>query len=140
MKSVFADALYWVAIVRPNDQWKETALQARKTLQKVMLVTTDEVLTEFFALLAKSGPELRKASVRMVRKILNNPNVKVMHQTHEGFLNGIERFGKREDKNYSLTDCISMNVMDSEGIKEVLTNDHHFEQEGFKVLISKNDE
>ena len=28
-----------------------------------------------------------------------------------------------------------MNVMYSEGIKEVLTNDRHFEQEGFVVLI-----
>jgi len=31
-----------------------------------------------------------------------------------------------------------MNVMESHGLTEVLTNDHHFEQEGFAVLIKKN--
>jgi hypothetical protein len=29
-----------------------------------------------------------------------------------------------------------MNVMDARGIREILTNDHHFEQEGFVVLIT----
>ena len=28
-----------------------------------------------------------------------------------------------------------MNAMDAEGITDVLTNDHHFEQEGYKILI-----
>ena len=28
-----------------------------------------------------------------------------------------------------------MNTMDAEGITDVLTHDHHFEQEGFNVLI-----
>ena len=39
------------------------------------------------------------------------------------------------DKGYSLQDCVSMNVMESEGINHVLTNDRHFEQEGFVVLM-----
>jgi hypothetical protein len=29
-----------------------------------------------------------------------------------------------------------MNVMPREGLTEVLTNDHHFTQEGFQVLFS----
>ena len=30
-----------------------------------------------------------------------------------------------------------MNVMEAESITEILTNDHHFEQEGFVVLMRK---
>ena len=30
-----------------------------------------------------------------------------------------------------------MNTMTAEGLTEVLTNDHHFEQEGYTVLIKK---
>jgi predicted nucleic acid-binding protein len=30
-----------------------------------------------------------------------------------------------------------MNAMDAEGIREVLTNDHHFEQEGYTILIRR---
>jgi len=31
-----------------------------------------------------------------------------------------------------------MNVMESHAMSEVLTNDHHFEQEGFNVLIRRS--
>jgi uncharacterized protein len=37
-------------------------------------------------------------------------------------------------KEYSFTDCIAMQVMRQEG-PEVLTNDHHFTQEGFYILF-----
>ena len=41
----------------------------------------------------------------------------------------------RPDKGYSLTDCISMQTMRREGLTEILTNDRHFEQEGFRALF-----
>jgi len=47
---------------------------------------------------------------------------------------GLERYRARPDKHYSLTDCISMQMMRKEGITEALTN-RHFEQEGFKALF-----
>ena len=136
MKAVFADSLYWVAIVRPNDQWSEAARKARQELGQVLLVTTDEVLTEFLAALSRGGPSLRQRAVEMVQAILTSPDVEVVAQTRDGFMAGLERYKDREDKNYSLTDCVSMNVMDARGIREILTNDHHFEQEGFVVLIT----
>ena len=43
--------------------------------------------------------------------------------------------GLGPDKGYSLTDCISMNVMRRDGLIEVLTNDEHFTQEGFSCLL-----
>jgi len=139
MKTVFADALYWIAIVRPKDPWKLPAQEAREAIGNAILVTTDEVLTEFLAALSKGGPQLRKTAVDMVRTIMKNPNVRVVPQTREGFLKGLDRFERRPDKDYSLTDCISMNVIEAEGIREVLTNDHHFEQEGFTILIRKGE-
>jgi predicted nucleic acid-binding protein len=39
----------------------------------------------------------------------------------------------RPDKGYSLVDCISMQTMRTEGLTEALTNDRHFEQEGFRA-------
>jgi predicted nucleic acid-binding protein len=30
-----------------------------------------------------------------------------------------------------------MNTMDAKGIREILTNDHHFEQEGYVLLIKR---
>jgi predicted nucleic acid-binding protein len=37
------------------------------------------------------------------------------------------------DKGYRLTDCISMQTMHREGLTDILTNDKHFEQEGFRA-------
>ena len=34
-------------------------------------------------------------------------------------------------------DCISMDTMRQMGLTEVLTNDHHFTQEGFTILIKR---
>jgi predicted nucleic acid-binding protein len=136
MKKVFADCHYWIAIVKPGDQWAEAAKSAKTLLGEALIVTTDEVLTEFLAAL-RSGEYMRKQAAKMVRFILENPNVKVIPQTRDSFLKGLAFYESRNDKEYSLIDCISMNVMKNESLVEVLTNDRHFEQEGYTVLIKK---
>ena len=64
-----------------------------------------------------------------------NPTVLVVPQGRESFLAGLELYRARPDKGYSLVDCISMYTMRQEGITEALTNDRHFEQEGFRALF-----
>jgi hypothetical protein len=59
----------------------------------------------------------------------------VVPQSHESFLAGLHLFQRRPDKGYSLVDCISMNAMRSRSIREVLTDDRHFAQEGFTPLL-----
>ena len=137
MRTVFADAVYWIAIVKPNDPWLIDAMAARKRLGKTRIVTTEEVLGEFLAALRK-GPHMRHMAVEMVHAILSNPNIRVVPQSRDSFLKGLARYDERRDKHYSLQDCISMNVMEFESITEVLTNDHHFEQEGFTVLMRRD--
>jgi predicted nucleic acid-binding protein len=56
-------------------------------------------------------------------------------QIRESFLSGLQLYRDRPDKGYSLTDCISMQTMRREELTEVLTNDRHFEQEGFRALF-----
>lgn len=137
MKKVFIDTLYWIAIVNPNDSWEKAAKQAKDTLGDVLMITTDEVLTEFLTALSKSGEYLRKQAACFVRAILRNANVRVIPQSRESFIKGLSFYEQRADKKYSLTDCISMNVMKAESISDVLTHDHHFSQEGYNVLIQK---
>jgi len=61
--------------------------------------------------------------------------VRVIPQSHDSFLSGMALYGARLDKGYSLTDCVSMAAMRREGLSDVLTNDKHFEQEGFRALF-----
>ena len=78
---------------------------------------------------------LRSRAVETVREILSDPAVHVIPQSHEAFLAGFELYAGRPDKGYSLTDCISMHTIRREGVLDVLTNDRHFEQEGFRALF-----
>jgi predicted nucleic acid-binding protein len=139
MKAVFADTAYWIAVALPKDGWHNAAKTARADLGPVAVVTTDEVLTEFLAAFSKCGSNLRGKAVTTVRAIMSNANIKVVPQSRDSFQKGLHRYETRPDKHYSLQDCISMNVMESEGISEVLTSDHHFEQEGFTVLMNRTD-
>ena len=135
MRAIFADTVYWVAIVGPNDPYGRAARAARRDAGSCTVVTTDEVLCEFVTAFSRGGPMFRERAVRTVRTLLDSPIVKVLAQSRDSFLRALERFSKRPDKEYSLTDCSSMNAMDVERIQDVLTNDHHFQQEGYNVLI-----
>ena len=137
MNAVFADTVYWVATLRPDDPWRSAALQAYRRISPVRLVTTDEVLVEFLALVSGADPGVRKRAAMLVRALLSHPNVDVYAQSRESFLGGLSLYEVRPDKGYSLTDCIAMNTMRAAGITEVLTSDHHFEQEGFVVLMKR---
>jgi predicted nucleic acid-binding protein len=66
---------------------------------------------------------------------LTNPAIRVVEQSRDSFLAGLDLYQSRPDKGYSLTDCISMQTMRRGRITEALTNDHHFEQEGFRALF-----
>jgi hypothetical protein len=59
-----------------------------------------------------------------------------MPSSNELFAAGVELYATRPDKEWSLTDCISFVVMEREGLTDALTGDRHFEQAGFKVLLS----
>jgi predicted nucleic acid-binding protein len=78
---------------------------------------------------------MRRKAVANARRILENAAVRVIPQSHDSPLAGVTLYEARPDKGYSLTDCISIQTMWIEGLTEVLTNDRHFEQEGFRALF-----
>lgn len=140
MRAAFVDTFYWVALANPRDQWHQRAMRVSGSLGQARLVTTDEVLVEFLTLLSSYGPEMRQTAVRLARSIFRDPNIQVLPQTRNSFLSGLELYEGRLDKQYSLTDCISMQTMRDHGLTEVLTNDDHFTQESFRILLTEEDE
>lgn len=134
MKAVFVDTHYLVASINPLDQWHEGALQMEKQLAGIKLVTTEEVLVETLNYFCSLGTHARLKVARVVHRLFERADVEVIPQTETSFLAGIKLFEERPDKGYSMTDCISMNVMREHGLTEVLTNDPHFRQEGYRLL------
>ena len=135
MSDVFADTNFWVALTDPRDQWNSAAQATACSLASRRLVTTDEVLTEFLAFFAARGRHFREVATLTVRTILQDRSVEVVPQTHDSFLTALAYYEARPDKGYSLTDCVSMSVMRVRSLTDVLTNDEHFRQEGFRTLL-----
>jgi predicted nucleic acid-binding protein len=133
VRRVFADTVYWLAIFVPGDPWAQSteAVDCSDTI----LVTTEEVLSEFLAAVSAHGDRTRRLACQLIREILRDPSIEVAAQSHESFLAGLTLYERRPDKQYSLADCISMNVMRQRKNREVLTNDRHFAQEGFTRLL-----
>jgi len=92
-------------------------------------------LAEYLTFFATAPEQMRRKAVMNARRILDDPGVRVVPQSRESFLSGMALYEARPDKGYSLVDCISMQTMRLQGLTEVLTNDRHFEQEGFRVLF-----
>jgi predicted nucleic acid-binding protein len=132
----FADTFYWVALLLRRDRWHARVTAFNHTLRhEDVLYTTDAVILEFLATFSTAGAYFRQEAVTRVDDMLSNPFIQVVEVTRAKLLEGLTLYRDRPDKAYSLTDCISMQTMRREGLKEVLTNDHHFTQEGFHILF-----
>ena len=135
MRRVFADTLYWVAITHRKDQWHLAAVRVSRTITGCHLITTDEVLTEVLNAFCEAGPMLRQRAAMLVSKLQSKSTVTVHCSPARPSLAGLALYDARPDKQYSLTDCISMEAKRQEGVNEILTNDNHFKQEGFTILL-----
>ena len=136
MRRVFLDTFYLMALLLPYDQWHAMAIEWETRIHdSIHFVTTHEILTEFLASVVAAGAYFRGRAVGTIEQMRRDPRVTIIPPSLDLFDRGLERYRRRPDKEYSLTDCISMVVMEDEGITEALTHDHHFEQEGFVILI-----
>ena len=131
MKTVFADAFYFVALLNRADQHHSRAVAAARKLRDNLL-TTEWVLTELADALAKSSS--RALIAPFIRTLEQDPNVTIVPATHHLLNLGLRLYEERRDKEWSLTDCISFVVMTDAGI-EALTGDKHFAQAGFTALL-----
>jgi predicted nucleic acid-binding protein len=132
---LFADTFYWVALLNLRDPFHARVVSFSLSLGTARMVTTDEVLTEVLNWFSRSGPLLRGKAAALIHNLRSNPTVDVPPQTRADFDAALALYELRPDKEYSLTDCRSMLAMRSLGLTEVLTNDHHFTQEGFTILF-----
>ena len=135
MRTLFADAGYWIAVLHSRDQLHVRARALAAGLGSTAIVTTQLVLVETLDHLAGLGERHRSLAVRLVRELDANPDVKVVPQTDAQFRAAIERYAARPDQTWSLTDCASFLVMEERNITEALAYDRDFEQAGFTALL-----
>ena len=85
MSVVFADTFYWIALTNRRDSAHRAVTHFTTTLAAHAVVTSDEVLTEFLAYCA-SDRMLRGAAGLAVRRLVNNPDIRVVPQSRNSFL------------------------------------------------------
>lgn len=134
MRTVFADANYWIGLFNPKDQLHDAAMAASRTLTRTRLVTSEMVLVEVLNGLAEY-PALRGQVVLAVDAIMADPNTEVVPQSALLFRDALAHFRQHHDKQWGLTDCSSFVIMRQRGLHEALTHDHHFEQAGYTALL-----
>jgi uncharacterized protein len=132
MNEVFADAFYFIAMLNPSDRFHAAAVAATRDLDR-RLLTTRWVLTEVADALCSVG--IRHLVHRFLERIERDGNTHVVPTDSDWYARGLALYGNRPDKSWSLTDCISFEVMAENDVHEALTGDHHFVQAGFRALL-----
>lgn len=130
--TVFADTYALLAWLNPRDQ-SHARVAAYLDGFTGRLVTTEWVLMEVAD--ALSSPEARMRAVEFLTAVRADAQFDVAGYLPEIYEAGFDLFASRPDKAWSLTDCISFQVMRDRGLSDALTADHHFEQAGFRAVF-----
>ena len=135
MKNIFMDANGWIALNSKRDQLHKIAVKTNRKLLKEghQYITTNFVLDETYTgLLMKVG---HFAAVDFGEKIRHSRTISVIHVSPDIDEEAWKLFKQYADKQFSFTDCTSFVVMKQLQIAEAFTNDHNFEQIGFRILL-----
>jgi predicted nucleic acid-binding protein len=133
VKTYFVDSWFFIARLDASDSDHARGRNIEHALGGAPLLTHDGVLGEVLTFFAEDGAFVRQRVANAIRTVLISERYTVARFS-DFFGSALDLYGKRLDKEYSLVDCASMVLMKHLDIHDVLTNDHHFRQEGFVVV------
>lgn len=135
--SLFVDTSGWIEVFGKNNPFHEKArnLLARAMRERRLLITTNYVITEFVGRGGKACRLTREELLKAVDEIAKLPRVEVVHIGEESHAFAVTFLRGRLDKDWSLVDATSFNVMHQRGIREALASDLDFVQAGFVKLL-----
>jgi uncharacterized protein len=136
MRTVFADAGYWIALLNPKDPLHSKAFELSRSVEagRTDVVTSQMVLAEVLNYFAGFASIFRARAASFVHS-LEESAVVVIPQDKAQFAAALALYEARPDKEWGLTDCASIVIMQELEISEVFAYDRHFEQAGFRALL-----
>ena len=132
MNAVFVDTSFYAAIINRRDQWHARSVEVAAVLKRPM-ITSEFVLLEVANFCTKGRD--RQIFLRLTDFLRNNAETEVVPANTDDFQRGLDLFATRDDKGWSLTDCISFAMMQIRQLTDALTADEHFLQAGFRALL-----
>jgi predicted nucleic acid-binding protein len=133
VNSVFADTAFYVAIINERDALHLAAMEFSKQY-RWHIVTAEYVLVELGNWFARSAHRNRFGY--LIQQVFDDAKTTIVPAERSLLLEGIDLYVSRADKDWSLTDCVSFIVMRRFALTDALTDDHHFEQAEFNLLLS----
>lgn len=130
----FVDTGFLMAICQPSDSLHQRATAWADTVNDDLLVT-EYVLVETVNGLARTRD--RQRAMLIAESVMGGGGFTFLRASEEWFRAGWDLFRSRADKEWSLTDCVSFEVMRRQGIRQALAYDVHFEQAGFDALLRR---
>jgi len=132
-RRVFLDTSYIIALLNPDDNYHEKAkglFEALFSCDEIWI--TDAILFELGNGLSKYR---RDTVVDFIKSCYQTKQFHVVDTNQPLLMRALDRFGTFKDKKWSLTDCLSFEVMATYDISVAYSSDHRFEQAGFQYLL-----
>ena len=133
--SAFLDTSGLIAVVNTDDQWhsKAETIWADLVSSLRRMVTTSLVLIELADGLSRL--QHRVLAIQIVDRLRDSDRVEIVQSDESLESRAWQLFRERSDKEWGMTDCVTMTLMADRGIDDAFTADHDFEQAGFTVLL-----
>jgi predicted nucleic acid-binding protein len=132
VRPALADTSFFVAFLNARDQFHSQAVGLMAS-HPGPIVTTEWILVELGNYL--SARSNRAVFVPFVRDLPTDPRFEIVPADHRRFEAACALYDSRSDKEWSLTDCISIAILEERRLAHVLSCDHHFEQAGYSLLM-----
>ena len=129
---IFADTAYYLALISPRDLFHTRAVEISRNLAEP-IVTSAWVVQELADGLC--SPPGRPGFLRLFDTLQADLQTTLVEPDPILWRRGLSLYRSRPDKGWSLTDCLSFEIMRGWGITRALTTDHHFTQAGFVALL-----
>jgi predicted nucleic acid-binding protein len=135
MSGVLLDTAGLIAVVDAADHWHALAEKIWQGLisSDTSLLTTSLVLIEMADGLSRI--KHRRAATELRDRLLSSTRIEIVQTTPDHEARAWNLFGQRIDKEWGMTDCVSIIVAQDREVKDVFSADHHFEQAGFRILL-----
>ena len=134
--SLFLDTNGWLALLNSADALHGEAAEAWANLirGRRRIDLTDWIVAETGNGMARARERSRLEEA--LERILRSPRRELVIVDEPLLRQALEFFGRQKDKNWGLVDCCSFLVMQDRGITDAFTSDRHFQQEGFRCLLT----
>jgi uncharacterized protein len=134
----FVDTSFWIGLMNPKDQHYPRAFAWYKylTATSARLLTTEPGLWE--VLNTMSTPPGRERAAEFYRRTSGDGRTEIVDAPRERMDAAFALYEARPDKEWSLTDCFSFEIMRERNLFDAVTSDHHFQQAGFTALLLRD--